>query len=354
MARPGFRSHRKFRRLVAELGIAEALALGSIEMIWESVYQAGDPLLGDSLSVEALAGWPADRRGELCRALVECGGEGEAGLIEPDPDRPNFFRVHDLMDHAPEFVRDRRRKEIERREKGIQPRPPGKATQDSASVLEVPGSSRIRPAESSTPSPAPAPTPTPTPKKKGRTRAADFSEFWKVYPKKAGKVEAEKAWTNLSDEERVKAMAAAPIYAAAMADRPNFIKNAQGWLNGKRFDDDPETWKSRNGTGGKPRGTAATWSGRPGDSPTMPNYPKGTPFPGDDDEEPEGTPWRADLLAEVEGAMKKTDARDPLSERENLLLGLWLAKGPAPELDGIEALLEAERESQAEVERMVG
>ena len=75
-------------------------------------YENGDPYLGDATDVEARAGW-GGREGALVAALVEAGGPGHAGFIEeggspwwPDGE-PRTYRVHDLFDHAPRYVKRR-------------------------------------------------------------------------------------------------------------------------------------------------------------------------------------------------------------------------------------------------------
>jgi len=113
MALPGFRNHPKFRRLVAALRMPEAHVLGHVEMMWEVCYESGNAVLGDSVDVELAAGWVGEP-GALCRALAECGGKTRSGLIEEI--EPDVWQVHDLLDHAPEYV-DSRRKRMEERGK---------------------------------------------------------------------------------------------------------------------------------------------------------------------------------------------------------------------------------------------
>lgn len=86
-----------------------------------------------------------------------------------------------------------------------------------------------------------------------------FEEFWAGYSKKAGRAAAARAWKKLSDADRDLAIAKAPLYCAAMADRPEFIKHAQGWLNDKRWEDDPATWRHSvpSGNGARPPGPPA-------------------------------------------------------------------------------------------------
>lgn len=115
MARPGLEGHRKFVRLARALG-SEALAMGHLELLWHSAYASGDDYLGDESGVEAAARWNGEP-GRLCRLLVDAGGE-DKGFIEEIPDRPGRYAVHDLYDHAPEYVRKRMDREAKRRAQG--------------------------------------------------------------------------------------------------------------------------------------------------------------------------------------------------------------------------------------------
>ena len=76
--------------------------MGHLECLWECAYQAGDPVLGSVENVEAAAEWDG-AAGEFFKAAMEC---GPVGFIEECPDRPKVFQVHDLFDHAPEYVRE--------------------------------------------------------------------------------------------------------------------------------------------------------------------------------------------------------------------------------------------------------
>lgn len=65
-----------------------------------------------------------------------------------------------------------------------------------------------------------------------------FDEFWKAFPKKAGKPAAQKAWdkaTKKNDPDKI--IAAAKVYAGTEAVQKGFIKYPQGWLNEERFND---------------------------------------------------------------------------------------------------------------------
>jgi len=69
-----------------------------------------------------------------------------------------------------------------------------------------------------------------------------FEFFWNAYPKKAGKPEALKSWLKLKpDDELVdRIISGAKGYAKycqMKQTEQGFIKNAQGWLNGRRWED---------------------------------------------------------------------------------------------------------------------
>lgn len=73
---------------------------------------------------------------------------------------------------------------------------------------------------------------------------ADFDRFWDVYPKKAAKKDAQKAWAKaIKRETPDRIVSAAEKYAAWLSSpsRPGEFKphpkNAQGWLNGDRWAD---------------------------------------------------------------------------------------------------------------------
>ena len=123
MGRPGLTLHRKFKRLARVLdgtlpGWGAVVARGALELLWDAAYEAGDDYLGDSDDVETTAGWRG-APGALTQALLMAGGDDAPGFIEPCPDRPGRYRVHDLDDHAPDYVAKRRAREMDRRKKGV-------------------------------------------------------------------------------------------------------------------------------------------------------------------------------------------------------------------------------------------
>lgn len=110
MARPTLFTHRKYLRLIHDLGEPEPLVLGCLELMWNAAYQTGDPLLGDETDVELAAKWPGGK-GIFCAALHK------QGFLDRLED--GRFQVHDLLDHAPEYVASRARREEERRKEKV-------------------------------------------------------------------------------------------------------------------------------------------------------------------------------------------------------------------------------------------
>ena len=129
MGRPGLTLHRKFKRLARSLdegarpGCGALLGRGALELIWEGAYETGDPYLGDETDVEARALW-CGTTGVLCAALRDAGGPGHAGFIEEGgtpwwtDGQLGTYRIHDLFDHAPRYVRIRVELEEKRRKTG--------------------------------------------------------------------------------------------------------------------------------------------------------------------------------------------------------------------------------------------
>jgi hypothetical protein len=167
MARPGLTGHRKFRRLARALN-SLMLARGALELIWEHCYETGDAYLGTAQDIEALVGWDG-AQGLLTQALVDAGRPEGVGFIEPAT-RPSSdqlmltseshqgYAVHDLWHHAPDYVKRRRERELDRRQKTA-PNEPRRRTAVNGGCRS-PSHDRL-PGVDRTPSPAPSPAPSP-------------------------------------------------------------------------------------------------------------------------------------------------------------------------------------------------
>lgn len=89
-------------------------------------------------------------------------------------------------------------------------------------------------------------------KKSKQDYSQDFEEFWKQYPKKAGKTEAYKAYVNaIKRASPQQILNGTMAYANECTQRdPKYIKHAQGWLNGDRWQDQQDKSTQTN----KPNG----------------------------------------------------------------------------------------------------
>ncbi|WP_079415262.1 hypothetical protein [Thiomonas intermedia] len=72
-----------------------------------------------------------------------------------------------------------------------------------------------------------------------------FATFWKSYPRKVGKQDAMKAWKRLKpDADLVQAIGEGLERAKAseqwQRDRGQFVPHAATWLNGRRWEDEPD------------------------------------------------------------------------------------------------------------------
>ena len=144
MARPSLFTHRKFTRLARLLG-KRYRAVGVLEMVWAHAYQDGDDRLGTVEDLEFMVDWDGEP-GECATALVE---SGFLDLVDGE------LFVHDLFDHAPDYVRKRRSREDERR---------SRSDTDRSLTGQRTDNGGQRPPKIGTPAPAPAPAPAPTSK----------------------------------------------------------------------------------------------------------------------------------------------------------------------------------------------
>jgi hypothetical protein len=81
---------------------------GHLEYVWMTAYETGNAIIGDFLDVELAAQWKGEPS-RFCQALEE------AGFLDYLGDGDGRWAVHDLLDHAPEYVQQRARREAERR-----------------------------------------------------------------------------------------------------------------------------------------------------------------------------------------------------------------------------------------------
>lgn len=272
MARPNLYQHRKFLSLCAKLK-NKALAIGSLELVWQVAYESGDPLIGDADTVEYAAGWQGEP-GKLATALID------SGFIDVTDDG---LAIHDLEDHEPDYVKDRRRKERERRAAGIVAREKTRHRNDNSNSIivtsvEVP---QNVPEFHGTPAPTRAPAPAPTHlKDKTNTGASESSKvvgidgqpvgapagyqtedvhfvaFFNLYPRKVKRAAALRAWVRIpmTAELREKIMSSLAAQCAGKDWRKiinsgdlQYIPYPATWLTDKQWEDETQCKRKRSG-----------------------------------------------------------------------------------------------------------
>lgn len=219
MARPTLFSSRKLLKLAQRLQ-SKALAVGTLELIWHSANETGNPVLGDADDIEALSDWRG-QRGELVAALMEAGSNGGAGFIVLGDD--GRYEIHDYWHHAPDYVRKRAVREQQRREKGDELSRTdrsdngSKPASDQSVTSQRPVSDRSVTGQNGggspkngdffrTPAPAPAPAPleihtsaTPPPKPRSRSASVCIPPFHQevidAYHRVLPDMPPVKAWT---------------------------------------------------------------------------------------------------------------------------------------------------------------
>lgn len=121
MAPPGLHNHPKFRRLAYLLDAPVSHVRGYLECLWDVAYENGDARIGDACNVTLATQFPGEPN-EIVQALLNCGGPGRSGFIDEvkDPECDGLlYEVHDLLDHAPVYVSNRKAREDERRKEKV-------------------------------------------------------------------------------------------------------------------------------------------------------------------------------------------------------------------------------------------
>lgn len=112
MARPGLSAHPKFKHYVRLLGEPRPHARGYLEVLWDTAYEDGNPVIGTPEQVESVAEYDGPK-GKLFNALLNAGGD-KAGFIEPVDGRPGVYQIHELLKNAPDYVKKRQKRAEER------------------------------------------------------------------------------------------------------------------------------------------------------------------------------------------------------------------------------------------------
>jgi DNA replication protein DnaC len=72
----------------------------------------------------------------------------------------------------------------------------------------------------------------------------DFEEFWREYPRKVGRMKAERTWKRMSDNERYMAIRGLRLWCQTVQWQSNgglFVPYASTFLNQERWREEPWT-----------------------------------------------------------------------------------------------------------------
>lgn len=102
MAKSSVISSGKFLHLVETLGLPEPHVLGLLEFMWQSAYASCNPRFKTAKSLEIAARWKGQD------------GAFASAVSDPvhnfvDVKRDGTFEIHDFWDHAPEYVKKRKK-----------------------------------------------------------------------------------------------------------------------------------------------------------------------------------------------------------------------------------------------------
>lgn len=229
MARPTLDRNVKFKALVKRLNLPRPFVRGLLETMWDVAAECGNPIIGSAEDVELAAEWPGEA-GQWFESLKS------GRWIDALPD--GRWLIHDYWDHAPSYVKDRKRKEDSRK------------NNDLGQIR--PGQSGISPNFSGTPAPAPAPIEN---KARGKPRIRDpedlvpakgFDRFWAEWPshhRKRGRSKCLRLWRRYRLEDIADSVLAAlrrDKVSRQWAERDGqFIPGPEPWLNDTPWETDP-------------------------------------------------------------------------------------------------------------------
>jgi hypothetical protein len=231
-----FCTHRKRRKLYAVLGAQGVLSLIDL-WVSTAVNRPRGILSGMNEGEIALdAQWPGDPK-EFCKVLVE------VGFLDRDGD--GTYSIHNWKTRNPwiYFSEERSRQAREAIAKRWAKKP---KDFENEKEEELQGDNTDRITERNTPFPSPLP-------KKRNTLAhlfdrqgrGLFEKFWKAYPKKRSKGQAEKTWKKINPDENLlekilSAIERGKKSAQWAKNEGQFIPYPATWLNAKGWEDQME------------------------------------------------------------------------------------------------------------------
>lgn len=115
MAKSSLIGDQKFQLLVHTLGMPKAHVLGHLELMWQTAYSSFSPILRTRAAIEITAGWEGTQ-GVFADAVLD----PAHNFVDARDD--GQFEIHDFWEHAPDFVKKRYMRQLERKQQLVKRR----------------------------------------------------------------------------------------------------------------------------------------------------------------------------------------------------------------------------------------
>jgi len=271
-----FPDHPKHKRLMRLIGPMATYYLIRLWVIASQAKPKGFLAGWDESDIAEAAGFPQDREPHvLVKALMDCGSPGFLEIIN------GVYYLHDWEDHqgwvcgAPE--------RSESAKKAARARWAKRLEESTTDAQEMRGASKtgagrikngcgmdadsLKKRSPVSLSVSPSISQSPSGGTRGGIQQA-FHQFWKVYPKRLNKGQAEKAWKSLNLDEQLLAEILRGIEQAKTSEKwrkdgGQFIPYPATWLRAKGWLDEIDEKGERNGGGKNGRHLAGIPGNRP-------------------------------------------------------------------------------------------
>ena len=225
-----FPNHKKTIKLIHLIG---ADGFYSLVQLW--CYVAQNHPKGilkdyDKYDLEIAARWMGER-GEFTKAVTR----KDINFVKKIT---KGFEINDWEEHNPYVFHADERSEKARLAAKARWKPSKDKGLGDASSIDV-----AMPQASVSNAPSPDPSPSPPPPPKPKKDLAVFEDFYKAYPKKKSKGQAEKTWNKLSPTNDLLKTMLIAIEAAKTSedwtkDNGKYIPHPSSWLNAKGWEDE--------------------------------------------------------------------------------------------------------------------
>lgn len=223
---------------LADAAHLTTLEHGAYLLLIMNYWQRGKPLPDNDKKLARICGLSGDEwagvRPELEEFFEIQGGEWSHKRIEAE-----LETVREKSEKAREAGRASAKQRLNKRSTDAEQSLNGRPTDVQPSEQNIPEESKNPP----------------NPPEGGEPAPDGFDEFWAIYRKRVGKVQARRAWKRLTKLERERAMqdVQARIRGDPQWERDDgqYVPNPATYLNQKRFDDDWRGVGKLNGTTGE-------------------------------------------------------------------------------------------------------